>query len=80
MMKCGEACIHMESAHYGGLDENERICPMCNINQIESEIHVVLSCPLYNNIRDPLLLKANDIDSNFYYFNDQENICIPYRQ
>ncbi len=36
---------------------------MCNINQIESEIHVVLSCPLYNDIRDTLLVKANYVDS-----------------
>ncbi len=37
----------------------------------DREIHIILSCPLYNDIRDPLLVKANDSHSNF---NDQEEI------
>lgn len=64
-MRCWVAPIRLEISCYEELDENERICPICNTNQIESEIHV-LSCPLYD-IRDPLLVNqiTSYIASNF---------------
>ena len=34
-----------------GVPEEERICQYCDLNQIESEIHFVLFCPFYHDLR-----------------------------
>ncbi len=75
-IRCGVAPTCLEYGCYERLDKNERMYPMCNTNQIESEIHKVLSCPLYNDIRDPLLVKANDIHSIDLISIKKKEICI----
>ena len=37
---------------------NNRICNLCNDNVIEDEIHFLLCCDFYSDIRRPLLAKA----------------------
>ena len=48
--RCGTAPIKLETGRYEGLPVNDRICPVCN-NDVESELHVILECPLYNDVR-----------------------------
>ncbi len=50
-MRCGVAPIRLETGRYEGLTEQEWICPVCHMDEIESEIHVMIFCPLYNDIR-----------------------------
>ncbi len=54
-MRCGVAPICLETGRYEGLTEQERICPVCDMDKIESEIHVMIFCPQYNDIRATLL-------------------------
>ncbi len=44
-MKCGVAPIHLETGRYEGLTEQELICPVCDMDEIESEIHVMIFLP-----------------------------------
>ena len=30
--------------------ENLRICPFCQLNEVERELHFILCCPFYNNL------------------------------
>ncbi len=58
------------------LTEQERICPVSDMDEIESEIHVMICCPLYNDIRailyESVLVIVNDFNSysnmNFFLF------------
>ena len=38
----------------------ERVCSHCN--EVEDESHVLMYCPLYDDIRDQLTLSINDIN------------------
>ena len=42
-------------SHFRKLIVEERVCTFCNLNCIEDEIHFVLLCPKYAQIRSPLL-------------------------
>ncbi len=44
-MRCRVAPICLETGRYEGLTEQERICPVCDMDEIESEIHVMIFCP-----------------------------------
>ena len=53
----------------------ERACPFCP-NQIESEIHFLIQCPVYEHVRDIVVKKIEKkipglqfyTDSNFNYY------------
>jgi hypothetical protein len=55
--RCGTAPIKLETGRYEGLPVESRICPICN-NDVESELHVLIECPLYNEIRSQLFHKC----------------------
>ena len=43
--------LRIETGRYVGETPEQRVCLLCNNNSIENEIHFVLNCELYNNIR-----------------------------
>jgi hypothetical protein len=46
----------------------DRLCIHCNLQEVESEKHFLLNCPLYNNERKILFENINDIQN----LNDDE--------
>ena len=49
--RCGVAPIRLETGRYENLPVNARVCPLCTDAIIEDEIHVVLNCPAYTDLR-----------------------------
>ena len=45
---------------------------MCQLNEIENEIHVITRCPFYDDIREDWFIKASRICDNFNVFDDNE--------
>ena len=60
--RSGVAPINIELCRYGlaRIPVEERVCSHCN--EVEDESHVLMYCPLYDNIRDQLTLSINDIN------------------
>ena len=60
--RSGVAPINIELCRYGlaRIPVEERVCSHCN--EIEDESHVLMYCPLYDDIRDQLTLSINDIN------------------
>ena len=48
--RCGTAPLRIETGWYEGIPEEERLCPMCN-DGVENELHALLECTLYNDLR-----------------------------
>ena len=63
-VRCGVAPIRIETGRYEGLELKNRICPVCK-NDIEDEVHVILHCPVYSDLRKTLFDKAAQINTNF---------------
>lgn len=61
--RCGVAPIKIETGRYENLAVEERICPFCN--NIEDEMHVILDCSVYDDLRVTLFDKAADICPGF---------------
>ena len=46
------------------LVENERLCQLCYLNAVESEVYVLMHCNQYTVLRQPLLdMLLNDTDN-----------------
>ncbi len=72
----GVAPIRIETGRYEGMEEKGRICLLCDHNIIESECHVSMSCPAYNELLGELLTHAAQFESNFNNLNDDEKFVL----
>ena len=66
-MRCGSAPLMIETGRYKNgkyLPEEERLCPICK-SDVENEIHVMLHCQLYQDIRDELFDHAVCLNPDF---------------
>ena len=59
--RCGVAPIRLKTGHYEKLPVNERFCSLF-MDCIEDERHVILECPVYSDMRVPLLEAVFAID------------------
>ena len=41
----------IEESRHRGIDPTDRTCKFCDMNCVENEIHFLLVCPLYHNLR-----------------------------
>ena len=43
--------LNIEQGRYTKIDRKNRICTLCNCNDIEDEFHFILKCPFYSELR-----------------------------
>ena len=58
--------LNIEQGRYRNENRNNRICTLCNSNDIEDEFHFVLKCPFYNDIRGLYVLKITTTGIQVY--------------
>ena len=51
------------------LPVTERTCFVCD-NAVESELHAVIHCPMYSDLRDTFFSTCEEINPQFTVFND----------
>ncbi len=71
--RCGVAPLRLETGRYEHIAENERVCPFC-IHEVEDELHALLKCREYCDIRHVLTEKANTICPEFNDLTDIEKM------
>ena len=54
-MRCSSHKLMIEKGRYLNLERNQRVCSMCNLNDIEDEFHFILRCPAYYDLRKKYL-------------------------
>ena len=64
--RLGVAPIRIETGRYEGLGIENRTCPFCENNVVENEIHVMLNCEKYNDLRETLFEKAVSQNRDFF--------------
>jgi len=43
--------LNIETGIYKAGSREQRICTVCNISEIEDELHFILQCPVYSELR-----------------------------
>ena len=70
----GIAPVRIETGRYEGLTEDLRLCPFFNV--LENEMHVILSCQVYDDLWEPLLTKALNCEPNFYSLSEKNQFVL----
>ena len=68
-MRCSSHKLMIEKGRYINLERNQRVCSVCNLNDIEDEFYFILRCPTYNNVRKNTSNKdivLDNLHSNYY--------------
>ena len=71
--RSGVAPINLELGRYLGIPVNNRFCNFCE-NCVEDEKHVLLSCPMYNGVRQALFTQACYINSDFMSYDEDAKL------
>ena len=67
--RCGVAPLCLETGRYEGIPEKDRMCPLCELD-VENEVHCLLYCNVYEDIRDHLFQNIKRTVTNFVYLDD----------
>ena len=73
--RCGVAPIRIETGRYEHLPVEQRICPMCNNNFVEDEIHVLTECAMYSDLRYDLTGLARFFNREYELLNNVDKFC-----
>ena len=60
MFRSGCLPLEVELGRRDGTPLDKRFCKMCFQNVVEDEIHILLKCPLYDDVRSNLLSDIHD--------------------
>ncbi len=74
--RCGVAPIRIETGRYENVNEENRLCLLCNDNAIENEEHVILNWCAYIDIRTDLFTSARSIHPNFDNLTDDDKLSL----
>ena len=63
--------LNIETGRYKGINRDERICDLCSLNTVETEIHFLTECPTFNEERISFL---NNLNTNHNLQTDKMEI------
>ena len=66
--------LEIEIGRHKKKDRNDRLCNICNGGYIENEIHFLLHCSAYQNIRNSFFKAITILEPNFMGFSDNEKM------
>ena len=64
--------LHIETGRFKNTPLEDRICTLCNSNEIEDEFHFVMKCPVYSEIRNSLFTDVKILHPNFINLSDDD--------
>ncbi len=70
---CAQLCalpLALETGRFSGLEQ--RLCLLCNLGEIENEIHFMFYCPLYDALRDVVFSKMSLLFDCFFHLDEYE--------
>ena len=70
-LRCGILPLAIEVGRYRDVPLPERTCQVCN-QAVEDEIHFLLTCDVYSNLRRKLISKAIGFDNSFTQLDEIE--------
>ena len=72
--RCGVAPLELERGRYKGIKVEDRLCKMCDINEVEDECHTLIRCDLFSDIRSELFTKCEEVNCFFPFLDDIEKM------
>jgi hypothetical protein len=72
-LRFGILPLRIETGRYIGEAPEQRLCSLCDLMDIESEVHFIIVCPRYRNIRTQYI---GHILNTMQTISDNEKLCV----
>ena len=72
--RCGTAPIRLETGRYQQVPVDQRLCPFA-CAQVESEAHIIIDCPIYEDLRSDVWRAARAHEPLFDNLNSSHKLC-----
>ena len=63
--RCAVLPLKIETGRFLGLSVEDRLCQVCDQNAVENEIHFLLHCTLYEDLRRAMIFKSERRDTMY---------------
>ncbi len=70
----------IETGRFRNIKLEDRLCTVCNLKNIESEIHLLFECPCYDELRAKWLQNVRNKCHEFDNLNVSDKLCIVFNQ
>jgi hypothetical protein len=67
-LRSGTNCLEIEKGRHLGIDKKLRFCKNCDSKSVEDEMHFVMHCPLYKDLRENFFKTIFDISRGKWDF------------
>ncbi len=74
-LRYGILPLRVETGRFVNERREDRICKLCNLNQVEDQLHFVFHCPLYAGNREELYRKARLSIQTWDQLSDIDKLC-----
>ncbi len=71
MLRCGTALLRIETGRYENVALNDRICQLCDCENVEYERHFLISCTALNYERRILYILVSQSVTDFKLLSDE---------
>ena len=71
-MRCGVFPLSLETGRWRGVALENRLCRACSMDEVETELHFLVSCPLYHELRKKFIF--SDAPVNFSLLSDADKL------
>ena len=72
--RCAVLPLKIETGRFLGLNVEDRLCQVCDQNAVENEIHFLLHCTLYDDLRRAMIVKSERRDIGFRTLTETEKL------
>ncbi len=73
-LRTGILPLAIETGRFNNILEDNRLCEMCDLNDVESESHFLLYCTLYDDLRECLFNDILQRNPDMFYWSDEEKL------
>ena len=73
-LMCGSTNIEIERGRHKKIPRENRFCIFCQNMELEDELHFILKCPFYDDLRNPIFQLTNLQNTNFTDLTDLEQL------
>ena len=64
----------IEVGRFHNISEEQRLCEMCDLSEVENELHFMLHCTKYDELRQVMFSHASKKDPEFFWYTDYQKV------
>ena len=75
-LRFGILPLTVETSRFTGIKRVDRVCPICDTNNVEDELHFLFTCPKFSDLRKIMFSKVLRYNNDFLNYNQIDQFQI----